>query len=245
MIYTVLSKIWQYEPDILNRIKIDIESDVPLGFGLGSVSTVVLGSIWASHVFQGHIPSMKSLLMECHSLESHSETTTASLLGGMVIHANDSRDENIVHHVAWPEGWRVIIAQPSYSLKTSDAKKVLPSDYSRADVIQNIQRTALLVSAVYDRDEELMKKAMVDRLHEKYRQELIPEFFRIKNLLLNEKIIGCVLSGGGSSTCIVVNENHKDRIFEILSEWNKKEELGLTLYDLSVPRFGMREVTSS
>lgn len=243
LVYTVLSKLWRFKPEDMKKLKIDIVSDIPLGCGLGAAGSVILGAVWASHVLQGKLPSCKSLLKECRSLEAHPETAAASLLGGMTLFGDAPEEENsLVRRVDWPEDWRVLAVVPAYSMKTSDSRRVLPKAFPRADVVHNIQRASLLVSAVYDRDEELMKHSMVDRIHESYRFELVPELPALRELLKDEPIMGCVLSGGGSAVLTLVNCLQKERVLEILNRWAEKEGNGATVLDLQVPRNGMREI---
>lgn len=241
--YALLSKLWKYEPQLLNRIEINVDSDIPLGCGLGGTGTAVLGAVWASHIFHKKLPTCNSLLKECSYIEGHPETMAASLLGGMVVYGySDKIESNLVHHIDWPEDWSVIISLPSYCLSTVEARKVLPDKYSRQDLIHNLQHVALLVSAVVDSDEELMGYAMNDRVHETYRSELVPELLEIRELLKHENIIGCVLSGGGSSVATIVNKNNKQRILEKLEDWARKDNRKMSIFDLFVPNTGMREI---
>jgi len=49
-----------------------------------------------------------------------------------------------VARVTAPAEWRAIVVLPTEPLATSKARAVLPSSYSRADVVTNIQSAALL-----------------------------------------------------------------------------------------------------
>ena len=243
LVYTLLSKLWRFDANALKKMKIDIVSDIPLGCGLGASGSVVLGAVWASHVFQGKLPSCRTILKECRTLEAHPETTAASLLGGMTIFGDTPGDESsLVRHIDWPDDWTILLVLPSYSLKTAESRKVLPRTYPRADVIHNIQRASLLVSAVYEKDEELLKHTFSDRLHESYREAVVPELSKVRNLLEGEDHLGVFLAGGGSSVAVVVNSRQKDRINELLQDWALVEDNQIDILDLYVPAQGMREL---
>src|SRR5579883_3081534 len=208
LIYTMLSKIWEHDNTLLKRIRITVQSDIPLGCGLGSRSSAILGALWASYVLEDRIPTAQSLLAEGCELEGHPEMLSACLYGGMVLCAPSvgSKDKIITQQVEWPEDWHIIAVVPNYTLHTTDLRQALPREVKHEDAVFNAQRVGLLVAAVVRHDESAMKEALHDRLHERYREKFVPERKRLRRELINEPIIGCVLSGAGSSVVIIVNK---------------------------------------
>jgi homoserine kinase len=88
--YTILSKLWQRDHDLLQRVRIIVDSEIPLGVGLGSSATAILGALWAASVLKDRIPSAPSLLAEASLLEGHPENLAACLLGNMVVSSPSS-----------------------------------------------------------------------------------------------------------------------------------------------------------
>jgi homoserine kinase len=110
-----------------------------------------------------------------------------------------------------------------------------------ADAIFNVQRTALLVSAVVSRDEHAMKEALQDRLHEPYRNAMVPELDSLRQMLSDKNIIGCVLCGGGPAVLIIVNRKNKSLVQAAVNVW-AAEQVGTQVLDLEVDRHGIREI---
>lgn len=85
---------------------------------------------------------------------------------------------NIGHFLkfAWAPELKAITIIPDFEVATAEARRVLPSLYSRTDVVFNMQRIALLPTALGQSppDAEQIYLAMQDRIHQPYRMELIP-----------------------------------------------------------------------
>lgn len=242
LIYTILKKLLRKDASILRCLRISIDSDVPLGCGLGSSGTAVLGALWAAHVLKGEVPTRSSLLAQAQDIESHAETLAASMCGQMVVCAS-TPERVLVQQLAWPQDWRLLVVVPPYTLTTPVARSVLPKMVSLEDAIFNMQRTAMVVAAVSREDEQTMKEALVDRLHEQRRAALVPELIPLKQELKKEPIIGCVLSGAGSSVVTIVARRHKAQVVERLTAWIERKKARYRLLDLEVDRLGMKELT--
>src|ERR1019366_9126721 len=76
-------------------------------------------------------------------------------------------------------GWKLLLALPPASLPTERARALLPTAYSRADAVSNVQRAALLVAAFALDRGDLLRVAMQDRLHQPYRMEACPLLERL------------------------------------------------------------------
>ena len=64
-----------------------------------------------------------------------------------------------------------------------------------------------------------MKFALSDRLHQPYREKLVPGMKEIKEVLKHEdNVMGCVLSGAGPALLVVSYGNNLNKIKEIISK---------------------------
>lgn len=243
LIYHFLSELWQQDHDLLQRIRITVESNIPLGCGLGSSAAATLGALWASYHFKGLLPTRADILKEGTRLEGHPENWAASLIGNLVVCGRSADGESIVaEEVKWPERWKIIAVVPQYTLTTQEARAILPKRVDFDDAVANIQRTALIVAAAASVNEAVMKQALHDRLHEQYREKLVPELPHLRRHLAHHNIIGCVLAGGGSSTLVIVDQRHKHDVLADLKLWAQTWPSPPTILDLSVDTSGLQEV---
>jgi len=239
--YKLLNELWRDNRSLVDRMRIRVDSDIPLGSGLGGRTSAILGTLWADNIFNDRVPITSELLARMAELEGHSETFAASLIGGFVVSARNAGQKKVttLQH-EWPADWSTIVAMPERRLSTTEARSVLPKSVPIYEAIFNLQRTALLVSAVVSRDENAMKEALDDKIHESYRAEIIPEFPALKQALANKPIIGCVLCGGGPSVLVIVNRRNKGAVMETLNAWAGSKS-GASVLDLEVDRQGIRE----
>ena len=110
-----------------------------------------------------------------------------------------------------------MVCVPDYELSTEIARSVIPAEIPLKDAIFNAKRCAMFVQAVSTKDEELMKFALTDRIHQPYRMKLVPGLSEIiENLKHETDVLGCVLSGAGPSVLVITKGNSQDRIKEIV-----------------------------
>ena len=102
---------------------------------------------------------------------------------------------------------KVIAITPDFQLPTIKARECVPTTYSRSDVIFNLQRVAVLVSALgqSDPDPSIISEAMQDKMHQQYRQHLIPGLPEILKLTPDtvDGLLGICLSGAGNSLIVL------------------------------------------
>jgi homoserine kinase len=241
LIYTVLSNLWHNNPALLQRVRVTIESQIPLGKGLGSSAAAIMGAVWAAYAFTEKMPESSTLLSKAAELEGHADNVSASLLGGLVVCARSVRSRAIAtQKLRWPKEWCPIVVVPSYVLSTKKARAILPKTVSRADAVHNLQRLGLLLSAVHNKDEEALQEALHDRLHEPYRQVLVPELQAVRRAVSDFPVLGTVLSGAGSSVLTIVNQRHRKQVLECLRGWAEKQAEPCDVLDLQVDQEGLR-----
>lgn len=241
--YKVLNELWREDSALIDRMRIQVDSDIPLGSGLGGRTAALLGALWADSIFKDRLPVASDLLARMSEMEGHVETFAASLMGNLVISARNSAERRVMtmqHH--WPIEWATIVVVPERRITTSDARAVLPKTVPLSDAVFNMQRTALVVSAVVSRDETAMREALQDRLHEPHRAGLVPELEAVRDLLSTKQVIGCVLCGAGPSVLVIVNRKNKAFVLETLNRWAAEEDDGTKILDVEVDRHGVRQL---
>ncbi|KAK4683739.1 homoserine kinase, partial [Tremellales sp. Uapishka_1] len=120
----------------------------------------------------------------------------------------------IGHYVrfGWAKEIKAIAVMPRFELATAKARGVLPESYSRKDLVFNLQRLAVLTTALARSppDSELIYEAMKDRVHQPYRMALIPGLPEILSTLTPQShpgLLGICLSGAGPTILALATEN--------------------------------------
>jgi len=127
----------------------------------------------------------------------------------------------------WAKEIKAIAIIPQFEVSTATARSVLPSSYSRADVVFNLQRIALLPSALgrSPPDAEQIYLAMQDKVHQPYRKELIPGLPEILLSVTPKShpgLCGICLSGAGPTILALATENFDGIAKVILDMFAKK-----------------------
>jgi len=102
----------------------------------------------------------------------------------------------------WAKEIRALVIIPRFELSTARAREVLPDSYTRKDLVFNMQRLAVLTTALSQSppDPELTYEAMKDRVHQPYRKTLIPGLPEVTSLITpqtHQGLLGICLSGAG------------------------------------------------
>ena len=126
----------------------------------------------------------------------------------------------------WAPELKAIAIIPHFEVATAEARSVLPAVYSRADVVFNLQRIALLPSALgrSPPDAEQIYLAMQDKVHQPYRKGLIPGLPEILQSVTPKShpgLCGICLSGAGPTILALATENFEG-IAEVILAFFKK-----------------------
>ena len=181
-----------------------IHNDIPLGMGCGSSAAAILaGVLLANHFGSLHLTTTQVLEEACHR-EEHPDNLAACFFGGLTTSFFDHTGVNAATF-APPRGdpWRLLLAIPPTGLPTREARALLPPRYARADAIQNIHATALLVSAFALNRPELLLSGTRDRLHQPFRMNACPLLPRLLPLAGEPGIYSVTLSGAGPSVLLI------------------------------------------
>ncbi|KAI9207780.1 ribosomal protein S5 domain 2-type protein [Polychytrium aggregatum] len=217
---------------------IHIDNPIPLGRGLGSSGSAAVAGVYLANEAAQLGLSRTQMLDFCLLIEGHPDNVAGSLLGGFVASymrnlpdpklrenplALSSFDQYDLIPVPPKTGYgvympleispkvKVVVAIPEFELPTKLAREVLPTAYSRADVIFNFQRLSVLTHALAAETPraEVVYEAMHDKIHQHYRQHLVPGLPEILSMRPEQfpGLLGLAMSGAGPTVLAIAIDN--------------------------------------
>jgi homoserine kinase len=211
-------------------IELQIDNQIPLGKGLGSsAAALTAGVVIADAMLRLRWPRGR-VLDEAARIEGHPDNVAACVHGSIVASATDSRDVTHAARLELHPRFAIAVVVPDFLLPTVEARRVLPKTYPRADVIFNIQRSALLITALATGVADAFPTALEDRLHQPYRAPLVPGLDEIINLRM-KGLLGCALSGAGPSILVFYEKGYEhvcQSIQHVFTTHGKDSEVMLT-----------------
>ena len=213
LVYKAVEMLYNSIGQEPSELKINIQTGIPITRGLGSSSSIVVGGLLAANKLLGNPADEAALLAIATEVEGHPDNVAPAILGGVVL-ATQEDDATLSYcKLNWPEEWDITVCIPDFQLSTEIARSILPKEVSMQDAIFNAKHLALLVQSINTKDAKLMKVAMKDRLHQPYREKLVPGMREIMEVFKHEDgVLGCVLSGAGPSLLIVSCNYDLDKI---------------------------------
>jgi homoserine kinase len=181
-----------------------VEGEVPQARGLGSSVTLRLGILMALDGITKSDLSKEEICNLCAELEDHPDNAAAALFGGFTIVTKST--SRVVRFDIDP-GMKFVLFIPNFEVKTSDARKVVPASFSRQDVVENLGNASLIAAAFASGDYRLLRGAFVDRLHQPFREKLVPFLPTLLRAATEAGALGGFLSGSGSTVaCITLSD---------------------------------------
>lgn len=230
IVYKAIELLYNSIGQTPSELKITITTGIPLTKGLGSSASVIVGGLIAANELLGRPADEAALLSIAADIEGHPDNITPAIVGGFVISSLEEDGSITYRKIDWPSEWKITVCIPDYELATNISRSVIPHEVSIKDAIFNLKRSAMLIHAVHTKDTELMKLALSDRLHQPYREKLVPGMADIKKVLMHEdNVLGVVLSGAGPSLIVLSYGNGldkiKDKVSKVWSNLNIKSEI--------------------
>jgi homoserine kinase len=218
-----------------------IENDIPIGKGCGSSAAARLAGIALAVHFGGLKWTDDQIIGEASRREHHPDNAAACWLGGLAVARGTERDHVRIAQFKPKGRWPLLLVVPEEALPTEQARRVLPTQYSRADVVSNVQNSMLLLAAFVQGRPELMAGAVEDRVHQPYRAPLCKLLPPMQSLAGTRGILGVCLSGAGPSVLVFVDpRNSVVRVQKSVADFLREQRLSAELIASSISRRGAR-----
>lgn len=197
--------------------EVNVETEIPIARGLGSSASVIAGALIGANELNGKPLSEHDLINIAASIEGHPDNTTPALTGGFVVASIEDDGTVLYEKIKWCDDWKISVCIPDYKLLTELARSVLPKEINFKDAVYNIQKSAQLITAITNGNEDIMRSALKDRIHQQYREKLIPGMVDIIEKLREEQnVLGCVLSGAGPTLAVITKGDNIDNVKQIV-----------------------------
>lgn len=187
-------------------LDIKLINQIPIARGLGSSATIIVGGLVVANTLAGTPFSNDQLLNFAAEIEGHPDNVAPALLGGVVISVITEQEEIIYKKLKAPE-LKAVVGIPDFKLSTTEAREVLPAQVTFNDAVFNCSRVGLLVSAIMTQDYDLLATCFEDRLHQSYRQDLVPGMDEAIKEAKEAGALAIALSGAGPSIVALTLKN--------------------------------------
>ena len=230
LLSTALSISTDMQP---HRIK--MTSQVPLARGLGSSSSVIVAGIELANQLADLQLSDAEKLRIATEIEGHPDNVAPAIFGNMVIASYIGEDVQYV--TADFPSCDLVAFVPSYQLKTSDSRNVLPKEWSYKEAVAASSVANVAIAALLKGDLETAGRSIeLDHFHERYRQSLVKEFPQVKEVAHQHDAYATYLSGAGPTIMNLLAPEHVASFVAALAA------LGLDgqIFQLKIDTFGVR-----
>lgn len=182
----------------LPGLAVTVVGDVPIARGMGSSSTILLGVAAACQRLAGRAEDRRELIEIAAALEGHPDNVAAACLGGVTVVAEVAGGLRAARFDV-PAELRAVVAIPPFEVKTSEARRILPQELSRADAVRALQRTALITAALAQGRIDDLTGLFDDAWHERFRATLNPGVIEARAAAAVAGAVGTIISGSGST----------------------------------------------
>lgn len=174
--------------------KVEATDRIPQSRGLGSSASVRSGLLLGLNRLAGDPLERDTLFKICAKLEAHPDNAAPALFGGLtVVRGGNVQRFNVSRELIF------VLLVPDLRVQTSAARKILPRTIAHGDAVQNSGNACALTAALVSRNYEALRGAFLDRLHQPFREKLVPFLPRVVRAAEKAGALGAFLSGSGST----------------------------------------------
>jgi homoserine kinase len=198
-------------------IQLEIKLGVPLARGLGSSATAIVGGLLGANALAGNPLSSAEVMQLAIEMEGHPDNVVPALIGGCRLAATAASGWAIAD-IPWHSSIVPVVAIPNFELSTAAARSVLPTEYSRADAIFNTAHLGLTIRGLETGKAEWLTAGLVDRIHQPYRQKLIPGYTDVERAVIAAGGYGMVISGAGPTLLALTTAERAEAVATAMTE---------------------------
>jgi homoserine kinase len=238
LIYQSLEQFYEHIGKPKPVVSIHIDVQIPLARGLGSSATAIIAGIIGGNLLAGSPLDRKQLLHLAIEMEGHPDNVTPAMLGGCQLIASAKCGTWEFCALPWHKEIAIALAIPDFELSTTKARQVVPKQVALKDAIFNASHLALLTQALVNANPTWLQSALQDKLHQPYRQTLIPGMEAVQAAAIAKGAHGVVISGAGPTLLALGSPAKIEAIGETMVKAWKQAGIVATQKCLSIAKQG-------
>lgn len=205
LIYQAFVKACQKLHQPIPKVKITVDNQIPMSRGLGSSAFCIVAGLKGANAWFNQPLSQTQLLELATEMEGHPDNVAPAIFGSLGVSFIDDQQNVQTVHFEVAKNLHFVALIPNYPVSTEQARKILPTEMSYQTAIYQISHAVALSKALEDGDISLIKSAIVDKMHEPYRQQLIPDYKMAKQICENNHGV-MYISGSGSTMMAITDQ---------------------------------------
>jgi homoserine kinase len=226
-------------------IELTIHKGFSPGSGLGSSAASAAGAAFGANKLVGNRYSELELTkfamfgeeVACGS--QIADNVAAAIYGGFILVRSYNPLEIIKLPV--PSELRVVAIHPQITIKTKDARAVLPKKIALKDAVTQWANVGGLISGLFTDNYPLISRSLVDIIAEPARKPLIPFFDEVKNSALKAGALGAGISGSGPTIFALCEGNEvAKKVYHSIEESYKNKGIDFEMFISKVNPEGIK-----
>lgn len=220
LIYNAYNYAFDFYEEEALPVDFDLDTNIPLSRGLGSSASCIVMGIMAAFDVMKRDFDKKEILKLATKMEGHPDNVAPAIFGNAV--ASILKDDQVyLEEFEISNNFKFLAIIPEFKLPTKEARDALPKTYSKEDAVFNLSRLSMVILSLISGNEENLRVALDDKIHEPYRLSLIPEIDEIEKIIDDSEAIGHYLSGAGSTIMVVLKADDNTSEDQIKNKLDK------------------------
>jgi homoserine kinase len=226
-------------------VKLTIHKGFSPGSGLGSSAASAAGAAFGANQLLGTLYSNLELTQfamlgeEVACGTAIADNVAAAIYGGFILVRSYEPLEIIKLPV--PNELRVVAIHPQITIKTKDARDVLPTRIPLKDAVTQWANVGGLISGLYTDNYNLISNSLVDVVAEPARKSLIPFFDAVKNSAIKAGALGAGISGSGPTIfALCKGDTIAAAVYKSIEESYKNTEIDFKMFVSKVSPEGIK-----
>ncbi len=214
----------------VDNVALTLDKKMPVGSGLGSSACSVVAALHGLNAYYQNFFSPQVLLNMMGAMEAqisgslHYDNVAPCYYGGLQLMVPD--EHIITRTLPSFNDCYYVMAYPGIEVSTKAAREVLPTSYSRSDLIAFGQNLASFVDACHRDDKAQAFAQFEDVVAEPYRAQLLPKFNEAKSYLYEQGCLAVGISGSGPTLFAITDKKDKA---QTMADWLSEEYLSTEL----------------